>query len=143
MGIDAGFDMVPRLSKGPKDKNNWNNFINRIKDHYKDDTQVEVKPNYVLFNAGECPMLPFEGYKFLRFSSKVSGEIAITQGIEGYIDTVTSVAKIYFGSRVRYWNESFDQRGEYNWREVHESFTSYEQVRQTLVEPSSMLFDIA
>ncbi|KAI9644694.1 hypothetical protein NHQ30_006720 [Ciborinia camelliae] len=34
MGIDAGFDMVPRLSEGAVDKEN---FIEAIKEHYQND----------------------------------------------------------------------------------------------------------
>jgi hypothetical protein len=126
MGIDAGFDMVPRLSKGAVDRQNWQSFIKIIKEHYQNDDIVEVKPNYIVFKAGEHPLLPFEGHKFLRFSSKISGSHA--KGVEEYIDTVTRVAKVNFGSRVRYWNEDADERGFYNWQDVHDSFKSYEQV---------------
>jgi hypothetical protein len=126
MGIDAGFDMVPRLSKGAVDRQNWQSFIKIIKEHYQNDDIVEVKPNYIVFKAGEHPLLPFEGHKFLRFSSKISGSHA--KGVEEYIDTVTRVAKVNFGSRVRYWNEAADERGFYNWQDVHDSFKSYEQV---------------
>ncbi|KAF2642313.1 SET domain-containing protein [Massarina eburnea CBS 473.64] len=124
MGIDAGFDMVPRLSTGATDRHNWDTFIRIIKDMYKDDTQVEIKPNYIEFNAGEHPMLPFEGHKFLRFSSKISGSCA---NVEIYIDTVRRVAEVHFGSRVKYWNEIADPCGVYDWKLVHESFRSYEQ----------------
>ena len=109
MGIDTGFDMVPRLSKGAVDKQNWQLFIEVIKEHYQNDDLVEIKPNYVLFKAGEHPLLPFEGHKFLRFSSKTSGSHA--KGVEKYIDTVTRVAQVSFGSRVRRWNEATDVRG--------------------------------
>ncbi len=126
MGIDAGFDMVPRLSKGAVDKQNWQSFINVIKKHYQNDDLVEIKPNYIKFKAGEHPLLPFEGHKFLRFSSKTSG--SHTKGIEKYIDTVTRVAQASFGSRVQYWNEAADERSFYNWQEVHDSIESYEQV---------------
>jgi hypothetical protein len=129
MGIDAGFDMVPPLSKSLVDKHNWARFISLIKDHYKDDVQVELRPNYILFKAGEHPLLPFEGHKFLRFSSKVSGSTAMTTGVENYIDTVTRVAKVYFGSRIQYWNDGCDLFGQYDWDEVDESIKSYEQVR--------------
>jgi hypothetical protein len=124
--IYAGFDMVPRLSKGAVDRQNWASFIKTIKECYKNDDLVEVKPNYIEFKAGEHPLLPFESHKFLRFSSKISGSHA--KGVEKYIDTVTRVAKTQFGSRVRYWNEAFKQRGFYNWPEVHESIKAYEQV---------------
>jgi hypothetical protein len=140
MGVDAGFDMVPRLSRGLVDKHIWDEFINRIKDHYKDDAQVEMKPNYILFKAGEHPMLPFEGHKLLRFSSKVSGSTAAATGVENYIDTVTRIAKVHFGSRVRYWNEAFDRYGEYEWDEVNESFRSYDQVRRARLVSSFVLF---
>lgn len=73
MEIAAGFDMVPRLSKGAVDKRNWQSFIEAIKKHYQDDDLVEIKPNYLEFKVGEHPLLPFEGHKFLRFSSKISG----------------------------------------------------------------------
>ncbi|KAF4625252.1 hypothetical protein G7Y89_g12916 [Cudoniella acicularis] len=125
MGIDAGFDMVPRLSNGAVDRHNWQSFIKLIREHYQNDDLVEVKPNYLEFKAGEHPLLPFEGHKFLRFSSKTSGSHA--KGVEEYIYTVTRVAQASFGSRVRYWNEACDEYGFYSWPEVHESFESYEQ----------------
>ncbi|ROW01302.1 hypothetical protein VMCG_05980 [Cytospora schulzeri] len=127
MGMDAGFDMVPRLSRGIVDMQNWNSFIDIIKENYKDDPQVEVKPNYIVFKAGEHPMLPFEGHKFLRFSSKISGRIASETRVESYIDAITRAARARFGSRIQYWNEYGDQYGYYDWNEVHESTRSYEQ----------------
>ncbi|KAF2804535.1 SET domain-containing protein [Mytilinidion resinicola] len=141
MGIDAGFDMVPRLSKGVVDRHNWDRFINFIKEHYKDDAQIEIKPNYIIFKAGEHPILPFEGHKFLRFSSKVSGPTAAATRVESYIDTVTRIAKVHFGSRVQYWNEGFDHFGNYDWNEVHESIRSYEQVRHAVVISPFLLLD--
>ena len=126
MGIDAGFDMVPCLSKGAVDKQNWRSFIKFIKERFQNDDLVEIKPNYFEFKAGEHPLLPFEGHKFLRFSSKISGSHA--KAVEDYIDGVTRVAQACFGSRVRCWNEAADKGGFYNWQEVHESIESYEQV---------------
>lgn len=128
MGIDAGFDMYPRLSKGIVDRQNWGRFIDFIKEYYKDDTQVEIEPNYINFKAGEHPKLPFEGHKFLRFSSKVSGSTASDTKVDSYIDTVTHIARTRFGSRIRYWHEGADEFGTYDWNEVNESFRSYEQV---------------
>ena len=129
MGIDAGFDMVPRLSKEAIDQQKWQSFIEVIKERYQNDNLVEVKPNYLRFKAGEHPSLPFEGHKFLRFSSKISGSHA--NGVEKYINTVTQVAQVNFGPRVRYWNEIGDGRGFYSWPEVYESIKSYAQVCYT------------
>lgn len=132
MGVDAGFDMVPRLSRGAIDRQNWDQFISFIKDYYKDDVQVEVHRNYLEFKAGEHPRLPFEGHKFLRFSSKIIGDV------EDYLDFVRSVARVRFGFRIQAWHERADQFGHYNWHEVHESIRSYEQVRYTIVHMSPM-----
>ena len=126
MGVDAGFDMVPCLSKGAVDRQNWQSFIKIIKESFHNDDLVEIKPNYLEFKAGEHPLLPFEGHKFLRFSSNISANNA--KGVTEYIDTVTRVARVCFGSRIRYWNEAADEWGFYNWEEVYTSIKSYEQV---------------
>jgi hypothetical protein len=124
MGVDAGFDMVPRLSKGIVDSYNWSRFINDVKEKYKEDDKVELKPNYILFKVGEYPILPLEGHKLLRFSSKVSGSCS---SAIGYIRNVVRLAKLHLGSRVLYWSESFDEYGHYDWAEVYESHKFYEQ----------------
>jgi hypothetical protein len=85
-----------------------------------------IKPNYIEFNAGEHPTLPFEGHKFLRFSSKISGRGS--EEAKEYINTVARMAQLSFGSRVQHWSEMYDQYGHYGWKEVHESIKSYEQV---------------
>lgn len=133
MGIDAGFDMVPPLSSGVVDEHNWARFIAAIKEYYKGDGEVELNPNYILFKVGEYPRLPLEGHKLLRFSSKVSGSCS---SATRYIDTVTRLATLSFGSRVCSWDECFDQHGHYGWNEVHESFRSYEQVRRNPLKSS-------
>ena len=125
MDVNAGFDMVPLLTRGVFDRGQWSRFIAAIKEHFKDDENVEHRPNYILFKVGEHPKLPLEGQKLLRFSSKVSGGCYSS---EKYIDTVTQLATLYFGSRVRYWNECLDTHGHYNWAEVNESIRNYEQV---------------
>jgi hypothetical protein len=135
MGIDEGFDMVPPLSKGVVDRHNWDKFLSLIKKLYKDDPKVEVKPNYIVFKAGEYPILPFEGHKLLRFSSKVSGSNAAETGVQAYITTVTHLAQIHFGSRVKHWDEGCDVYGDYSWDVVHDSFASYEQVGHIPVLP--------
>jgi len=140
MGTDAGFDISPPLSKGFVDRQNWSKFIDFIKELYRGDSKVEIKPNYINFNAGEHPKLPLEGYKCLRFSSKVSGSTAAASGVERYINTVTKIAQVHFGSRIQYWNEGADQYGIYDWNTVHRSIESYEQVRHFL--PLSSLVQI-
>ena len=107
MGIDAGFDMVPPLSNGAVDRQNWQSFIKIIKEHYQNDKLVEIKPNCIVFKTGEHPLLPFDGHRFLRFISKISG--SHVKRVEEYIDTVTRVPKASFGPRVRYWNEAFEE----------------------------------
>lgn len=129
MGIDAGFDMVPRLSGGTTNTSEWAQFISTIQEHYKDDTQVETTPNYILFKVGEHPRLPLQGHKLLRFSSKVSGRIATESNEDSYIYTVTAIAKANFGSRIRCWHDGGDQFGHYTWTEVNESLKSYDEVR--------------
>lgn len=118
--------MVPRLTRGTSDAQLWARFINAVKEHYKDDAEVDMTPNYILFKVGEHPSLPFEGHKFLRFSSKVSGSLCHAKS---YIDTVAAAAKAIFGTRIQYWNEAFDQFGHYDWSEVYESIRSYYEVR--------------
>ncbi|KAK7424096.1 hypothetical protein QQX98_000706 [Neonectria punicea] len=128
MGVDAGFDMVPRLTKAAVDQEVWERFIRSVKEHYEDDDRVEIKTNYLLFKVGEHPKLPFEGHKFLRFSSKISGRIATESKVMDYIQTVYLLAKVDFGTRVRKWSEYSDQYGHYGWAEVNESIASYEQI---------------
>jgi hypothetical protein len=129
MGIDAGFDMVPPLSRSDVDKTKWAQFIEVIKDRYENDKQIDFRPNYILFKVGEHPTLPFEGHKFLRFSSKVSGSNAMSTRADDYIRTVTRLARAHFGSRVQHWHEASDSYGTYGWKEVQESIGSYEKVR--------------
>lgn len=136
MGIDAGFDMVPPLSKGTVDQRNWEAFLDIIKTCYDDDPQVEIMPNYIEFKAGEHPTLPFECHKFLRFSSKISGSGA--GGVEGYIRTTLRAAQMKFGDRVQPWHEARDQYGHYDWREVNDSWRSYSQVGHHITLPSDM-----
>ncbi|KAF2416955.1 SET domain-containing protein [Tothia fuscella] len=127
MGIDAGFDMDPPLSKSAIDRHDWEQFIAAVKARYKDDDQFEIKSNYINFRAGEHPKLPFEGHKFLRFSSKISGSNARTSGVEQIIVTVGRIARSHFGSRVKYWNEAANEYGVYGWEKVDESIISYIQ----------------
>lgn len=132
MGADAGFDMVPRLSKDTVDRQSWALFIAAVKERYEGDDKVQIKTHYIEFAAGEHPLLPFQGHKFLRFSSKITRRIASETRVEDYIDTVTMLAKMVFGMRVRRWNELSDHYGFYDWGEIHDSIRSYDQVCPTL-----------
>ncbi|KAI0889042.1 SET domain-containing protein [Annulohypoxylon maeteangense] len=139
MGIDAGFDMVPRLSNDTGDIEKWARFIDQIRDTYRGDAQVLIKPCCITFEAGEHPRLPFEGHKFLRFSSKVSGRTAEATGVRKYIREVTVIAKAHFGSRIRNWDEGIDRFGVYRWDVVHESMASYEKPADPKVSPAIVI----
>jgi hypothetical protein len=125
MGIDAGFDMVPRLTKSAEHRFMWQAFIECVREKYEADDQVEITAKYIEFKVGEHPRLPMDGHKFLRFSSKISGQGG--QQAEDYITDVSHIAS-GFGSRIRRWNEMYDRDGFYDWAEVHDSLRSYEQV---------------
>ena len=129
LGIDAGFDMFPPLSQSAEHKENWESFIETVKNLYEGDDIVEIKPNYIEFKVAEHPLLPFEGHKFLRFSSKISGR----QGkeVERYIYVVRKAAEAPLDSQVQSWNEMCDTRGNYSWEEINTSIKSYEQVCQS------------
>ncbi len=119
----TGFDMVPRLSKGAADRQKWQSFIENVKEQYGNDNQVQVKANYIEFNSDL--RLPFEGHKFLRFSSRSLDSNA--EGAGDYVKAVIDIAKEYFDSRIRTWNDTVKE-GFYNCKEVDASFQSYEQV---------------
>ncbi|KAG5982535.1 hypothetical protein E4U55_001755 [Claviceps digitariae] len=119
--------MVPRLSTGYFDKFLWSGFLDYIKEEYKDDPLVEFNPNHILFKVGDHPILPVEGHKFLRFSSKVSGDTAA----EVYVCKVSIIAKLAFGSRVSFELSRRERFGFYDRDEVQESVRSYEQPDET------------
>lgn len=126
MGVDAGFDMVLRLSESAEDKKSWQSFIEIIKEYCENDDLIEIKLNCIIFKAGEHLRLPFEGHKLLRFSPKITGSHA--EEVWDYFRIVTAAAKLYFGSRVHKWDEGGDSWGFYDWRDVHDTIRSYEQV---------------
>jgi hypothetical protein len=126
MGADAGFDLVPRISNSVADRRVWGQFIDSVKTYYEGDVNVEVKSDCIEFNVGEHPILPFEGHKCMRFSSKITGKHSTD--VQPYLNTVTRIARTYFGSRVQPWNELFEVWGHYEWKEVYDSMTPYEKV---------------
>ncbi|KAF9763893.1 hypothetical protein IL306_002965, partial [Fusarium sp. DS 682] len=123
MGIDAGFDMVPRLSSGVDDQQDWDRFIEDVKILYKGDPVFKIHTNYVAFEAGEYPRLPLQGHKLLRFSSK------LCRGVDPYLMDVTDLARHHFGSRVRKWMDGVED-SHYSWNEVNDSFKLYDQPDQ-------------
>ncbi|KAH6668857.1 hypothetical protein B0J14DRAFT_629067 [Halenospora varia] len=112
MGIDVGFDLVPRLMDSTTHKRDWDAFIETIKRRFENDDLVEIRGNDILFKAGEQPQLPFEGY------SSHAGEVY------KYLDAVTKWAKTKFGDRIHYWNDAVNS-GFYAWPEVLESIESH------------------
>ncbi|TLS20636.1 uncharacterized protein PpBr36_11065 [Pyricularia pennisetigena] len=124
MGLDAGFDMVPPLENNSMDNQRWLRFITAVKEAYKHDEQVRVEVNVVHFHAGEHPLLPFQGHKFRRFSSRISGPCS---DVYDYLETVSYLARQYFGAQVVLWDESSGEDGFYDWGEVHNSIKSYDE----------------
>jgi hypothetical protein len=129
MGLDSGFDMVPRLGNSLADTKKWTGFVEDVKDYYRQDPKVEIKWNYVLFRAGKhILLLPTEGHKFLRFSSIISADLANPKEARDYIKTVSMIAEMIFGSRILYWDADSGQQGKYDWNQVHASIRSYDDV---------------
>ncbi|KAK2609220.1 hypothetical protein QQS21_002302 [Conoideocrella luteorostrata] len=133
----AGFDMVPRLTTTLVDRRNWDEFITQVQDHYKDDAQVELISNYILFKVGEYPRLPLEGHKFLRFSSRFPARTESTTSMESYINTVSGIAKLTFGGRICHWTKLGKLNGYYDWGVVWESLKSYKQSDQSEASTSN------
>lgn len=126
MATEAGFDLVPPLGKGMLDKHKWHSFIEAIKERYQKDDRVKIKPNYIKFKAGDRPLLPFEGHKFLSFGSTISG--SQSKEIKEYIKTVSSIAYLNFGCRVHCWESGVKAGRFYSKQAVDKSVLSYEQV---------------
>lgn len=74
----------------------------------------------LVFTQGEHPTLLRKGYRFRRFSSKVSGRLA--GEVEHYLRKVKSIAVRHFGAiRVKWWSEYYDDYGIYEWDEVNKA----------------------
>ncbi|KAK6351200.1 hypothetical protein TWF718_004370 [Orbilia javanica] len=125
MGIDAGFDIVPKLTKSPQDQASWNIFLSKLRDQYTSDPTVEFKENYMVWKKGEHPMIPYSGHKFLRFSSKVSGG---SDDLWEDVKVVIGLAQEVFGNkRVKVWHEGAVEDYFYKWPEVLQSWKSYDE----------------
>jgi hypothetical protein len=120
MGFDCGFDIVPRLQDTPNDNAKWKAVMDEVTITFLHDPVVVTKAKYLEFQVGEYPLLPFQGHKLLRFSSKISSER--TQNAEQYIKAVCRIAKRHLGEQVQFWHEAADNYGHYDWGAVNESF---------------------
>ncbi|KAK5997569.1 hypothetical protein PT974_02932 [Cladobotryum mycophilum] len=150
MGYDCGFDIYPRLEPTEANQITYRRFLDEVINKYKDvkDEQARHASGRVLSlpgeddddgasNAdaadkssvrlliGECPEMPVDAGRcdyFLRFSSKVSGELTAPE--EWYLRSVHNIARKHFGGeRVCWWHEMRDtgderQWGRYTWDEV-------------------------
>lgn len=121
--VYAGFDIVPRLSRDGKDKQDWEKFLNIVQEVYEDDPRVEVKANWIEFNVGEYALLPLEGHRFLRFSANIADSTANSTGTGKYIAIVGRIAKMVFGPRIHDWHEVSDGFGYYGWDIVNDNAT--------------------
>ncbi|KAK3898782.1 hypothetical protein C8A05DRAFT_46997 [Staphylotrichum tortipilum] len=147
MGFDCGFDIYPRLNpSNAADKQAYQAFLDDIMATYQDahdsegrreDGKVLQMPgdpdgkfydkSYIYFMVGEWPRIPANAERcdyFLRFSSKVSGQLSACA--EPYLRGVHQMAKQRFGVRVHWWHELNDEaeddrkwRGYYSWTEVY------------------------
>lgn len=150
MGFDCGFDTSPPLEQNNQDHaDKWSRFITAVFTRYeghKQSADADLLILHTVFiesNVGEHPLLPYDGTKFRRFSSKVSG--GLTQEAEPVIRQVFRLAKERFGDRVSFWHELAEDeesphgvRGMvYGWAEAYESFKTYRtEDGEALCEPS-------
>ncbi|RYP34254.1 hypothetical protein DL767_004377 [Monosporascus sp. MG133] len=113
-----------------------------IKQRYEDDQRVEATKNYLWFKAGgEYAKVPFEGHKFRRFSSNLSGRNsteAEQRAAEEYTKTIYRIAHDNFGDRVRPWTAGDGQAGLYDWPEVDKSIRSYDEQPDGLEIPEAI-----
>ncbi|KAG6115185.1 hypothetical protein E4U14_001036 [Claviceps sp. LM454 group G7] len=136
LGLVMGFELVPPLTTREEDKFRWQEFLSDFKQMHLRDPRVEWKDNYILFKFGERPMLPYEGHKFLRFSSEGHEAIA-----DKYVQNLHWFAKRHFGDRARFWDEMAGQSAHYPMAKVRKSWKSYlkpDEV-EAPVSPSSAL----
>ena len=115
MGIVVGFDLYPPIRKNSPDESRWSEFIENVKNVFKDDTNVQVTDKIIEFQVGEHPFLTIDGTCFRSFYSKITGGF----GVGSYIDTVLEIAKRFFPGRLYPWNDC-----EFGWgRDNNEKYT--------------------
>lgn len=118
MGIHVGFDLFPPLETAEKEQ--WCLFLLKVAEKYESDPVLHLAPDRIEFKVGEHPTLDFSTAKFRRFSSKVSGSGG-KEKAEPYIMQVGSIAREFFGSRIRFWDTYgySEVLPPYCWGEVH------------------------
>lgn len=126
MGMDVGFDMIPRLAKDrASDMERWACVIGDIEKEFKDDPNVNLYASRFPYGVcievllGERPIIPYQGWKFMRFSSKVTGSCG---AVEPYIQRMRKLVAAQFGKRVKWWNEFglTEYDGIYDWGEIQD-----------------------
>jgi hypothetical protein len=58
--IDIGFDIHPPLTD-IEDLKNWDEFLTKVKKHYKNDPNFRETEKYFEFTVGDRPKLPKNG----------------------------------------------------------------------------------
>lgn len=159
MGFDCGFDIFPRLEANAINQENYQRFLDEIVTTYNDvydekgrrpDGKVLEMPeesehskDIIRFMVGECPQMPSSAYGcnyFLRFSSKVSGQL--TTPAKPYITQVYQIAKKHFGKNVHFWhemNETGDEQqwGYYSWQEVRDARIAHREMEAGRESPKT------
>jgi hypothetical protein len=138
MGYDCGFDMVPRLEDTSSNATKWKIMIDAVRQMFIHDPVMVTRDGYLEFEVGEYPLLPFEGHKFLRFSSKVSG--SITYKAQPYIEAVYKIAEREFGERIQFWHEGVEVYGHYDWEEVDKSIASFQSDKKVVTTSGRLCF---
>lgn len=117
MGVNQGFDIIPRLRDNPEDNAIWARFLEDVLKEYCLDSKLLNDPSrpFIMFNIGEGPQLERDAWRFRRFSSKI-----VRKDMGDYLDSVTRIAQRHLGGRVYAWSESFDYAWPYyDWREIY------------------------
>lgn len=152
---EAGFDLVPRLSRNDLDLALWDMFIANIWRIYGDAGAYRLQTTYscIKFYADNGLVLPFDGWKFLRFSSKIRGFSRYGDGerllptfggepplpsnepvpvymieAQTYLQKVVGLARAVFGTRARAWDTRSGTMGFYAADAAVRSIEAYYQV---------------
>lgn len=142
MGFHCGFDLSPPIqAHNSTDTDKWARFITAVLRHYEPDSENDYDTSevdilddkgFIEFCVGEHPTLPYDGSKFRRFSSKISGYFIYNA--EPVIREVARIAKEVLGDRASFWHELEGEDDEaehgvrgmrYDWQEVNESLRTY------------------